>query len=88
MPSKFDMGLVEKSKENVSKWFQPSLNYCERLRLLNLLLLKYYIVLTDLCLPTKLMNNYHVFNFSELNNIVQRRLSYWFLLPEIKKEFQ
>ena len=37
MHSKSDMQLLKKSQENVLKWILPSLNYCERLRSLNLL---------------------------------------------------
>ena len=43
MPSKSDMRLLEKSQEKVSKWILPNLDYCERLRSLNLLPLNYYI---------------------------------------------
>ena len=57
MPSKTDMRLFEKSQEKVLKWILPNLNYCERLRSLNLLPLNYYIVLTDLLLLLKLVNN-------------------------------
>ena len=88
MPSKFDMRLLEKSQKRVSKWIPPSLNYCERLRSLNLLPLNYYIVLTDLLLLSKLVNNYYAFNISEHIYIVQRRSSFWFVLPEIEKEIQ
>ena len=35
----------------------------------------------------KLFNNCYAFNISEHINIVQRRSSYRFVLPEIKKEF-
>ena len=66
----------------------PSLTYSERLRALNLLPLNYYTVLTDILLLSKLMNPYYAFNISEHVNIVQRRSSYWFVLPKVKKEFQ
>ena len=88
MPSKSDIRLLEKSQEKVSKWILPNLNYCERLRSLNLLPLNFYIVLTDLLMLSKLVNNYYAFNISEHINIVQRRSSFRFVLPEIKKEFQ
>ena len=76
MPSKSDMRLLEKSQEKVSKWILPNLDYCERLRSLNLLPLNYYIVLTDLLLLSKLVKNYYAFNISEHINIVQRRSSF------------
>ena len=88
MPSKFDMRLLEKSQEKVSKWILPNLNYCERLRSLNFLPLNYYVVLIDLLLLLKLVNNYYAFNISEHINIVQRRSSFRFVLHEIKKEIQ
>ena len=88
MPSKSDMRLLQKSQEKVSKWILPILDYCERLRSLNLLPLNYYIVLTDLLLLSNLVNNYYAFNISEHINIVQRRSSFWLVLREIKKEFQ
>ena len=88
MPSKFDMRLPKKSQEKVSKWILPNINYCERPRSLNLLPLNYYIVLTDLLLLSKLVNNYYAFNISEHIIIVQRRSSFRFVLPEINKEFQ
>ena len=88
MPSKSDKRLFEKSQEKISKWVLPNLNYCERLRSLSLLPLNYYIWLTDLLLLSKLVNNYYVFNVSENIKIVQRRSSFRFVLPEIKKEFQ
>ena len=37
MPSKSDMRLLENSREKVSKWILPNLNYCDRLRSLYLL---------------------------------------------------
>ena len=88
MPSKSGMRLLEKSQEKVWKGILPNLNYCERLRSLILLTLNYYVMLTDLLLLSKLLNNYYAFNISEYNNIVQTRSSFWFVLPEIKKEFQ
>ena len=88
MPSKFVMRHLEKSQEKVSKWILPNLNCCKRLRSLNLLPLNYYIVLTDLLLPSKLVNNYYAFNISEHINIVQTRSNFWFVLHEIEKDFQ
>ena len=88
MPSKSNIRLFKKSQEKVSKWILPNLNYCERLRSLSLLPLNYYIWLTDLLLLSKFLNNYYAFNISENINIVKRRSSFRFVLPEIKKEFQ
>ena len=88
MPSKSDMQPLARSQEKVSNWILPNLNYCERLRSLNLLPLNYYIVLTDLLLLSKMANNYYAFNISEHIKTVQRRSSFRFVLPEIKKEFQ
>ena len=83
MPSEYDKRIVEK----VSKWILPNLIYSERLRSLNLLPRNYYIVPTDLLLLSKLANNYYAFNISEHIDIVQRRSSFRFVVPEIKKDF-
>ena len=53
-----------------------------------LLPLNYYLVLTDLLLLSKLVNNYYALNTSEHDIIVRRRSTYRFVLPEIKKKFQ
>ena len=79
------------SLKNLKKKYffkKKNLNYCERLRYLNLIPLNYYILLTDLLLLPKLVNNYYAFRITEHINIVQRRSSFWFVLPEIKTEFQ
>ena len=85
MPSKFDMRLLEKFREKYLKRTLQNLIYCKWIRSPNLLPLKYYIVLTDHLLLSKFVKNYYAYNISEHINIVQRRSSLRFVLPEIKK---
>ena len=84
MASKSDTRLLEKSQYKVLEWILPNLNFCERLRCLNLFPLSCYIVLTDLLVLLKLVKYFYAFSISEHINFARRRSSIRFVLPGIK----